>query len=138
MLAKVNIGDFSDASSVSTKGLTRAMVLHPIATGINFIAFLTAIGAGFVGSLLASFVALVAFIVTVVAMIIDFVLFGLVRSHVNDDTSGAVAGYSTAAWTILASAICSLLGTVVVFLTCCSSRMHSRREKPAGSRRRFF
>jgi len=131
--------DFGDASRVSAKGLTRAMVLHPIATGLNFIAFLMAIGAGVIGSLLASVVALLAFIVTLIAMIIDFVLFSIVRSHVNDSSSGAEASYSTAAWTILASAICSLLGTVVVFLTCCSTRMHRRHEsKPVGTRRRWF
>jgi SUR7/PalI family len=117
---------FSDAASSSTHALTKAMILHPIACGLNFIAFLLALGAGIVGSLLASIVALVAFILTVVVMIIDFVLFNIIRSNVNDDGTGASATYGAAAWTVLVSAICSLFGTIIVFFTCCSARLHRR------------
>ena len=35
---------------------------------------------------------------------------------------------SMKAWTILASAICSLFGTIVVFFTCCSGRLHKKRN----------
>src|SRR4051812_11544778 len=102
---------FSTYASDTTRSLTKAMILHPIACGINFIAFLLALGAGVVGSLLASLVALLAFLTTAVACIIDFVLFSIVRSNVNDhgdDATGAHAHYGAAAWTILVSAICSL------------------------------
>jgi hypothetical protein len=62
-------------------------------------------------------------------MIIDFVLFSIVRVKFNDqDFPGASAYYDNAAWTILASSICSLIGCVIVFLTCCSSRLHARRS----------
>ena len=105
------------------------MILHPIACGLNFIAFLLALGAGFVGSLVASLVALLAFLTTAVVLIIDFVLFSVVKSNVNDNDSGARAEFGAAAWTTLVSAICSLVGTVVVFLTCCSGRLHKRRNR---------
>jgi small-conductance mechanosensitive channel len=141
--------EFSDYATDTTRSLTKAMILHPIACGINFIAFMLALGAGFVGSFLASVVALIAFLTTAVAVIIDFVLFSIVRSNVNNDNTGANAFYSTAAWTTLVSAICSLLGTIVVFLTCCSGRLHRRRQRnvmpakteyvsPPRRRRRFF
>jgi hypothetical protein len=109
--------EFSDYAEDSTRSLTRAMILHPIACGLNFIAFMLALGAGTVGSLLASLVALLAFLATAVATIIDFVLFSVVRSNVNDNGTGASAYYSSAAWTLLVSAICSLLGAIVVFFT---------------------
>ncbi len=118
---------FSDYARSSTDGLTKAMILHPIACGVNFIAFLLGLGAGVVGSFLASVVALFGFLLTCVILIIDFVLFSIVRSNVNDDGTGANPNYSTAAWTILVSGICSLLGTIVMFFTCCSGRMHRRR-----------
>lgn len=144
---------FSDYSTRTTRSLTKAMVLHPIACGLNFVAFMLALGAGVVGSLLASLVAALAFLVTLVILIIDFVMFSIIRSNVNDDGTGAHAFYATAAWTILVAAICSLLGTVIVFLTCCSGRLHRRRgvatkhevvaqdgyaPPPATRRRRWF
>lgn len=128
VLGMVENTEFSDAADSTTRGLTKAMVLHPIACGLNFIAFMLGLGAGVVGSLLASMVALLAFLVTCVILIIDFVLFSIVRSNVNGDGSGADPHYSTAAWTILVAGICSLIGTVILFLTCCSGRMHRRRQ----------
>jgi len=142
---------FSDYADDTTRALTKVMILHPIACGLNFIAFMLALGAGFVGSLFASIIALLAFLTTAVAVIIDFVLFSVVRSNVNDrgDQTGAYAYYGAAAWTTLVSAICSLIGTVVVFLTCCSGRLHKRRNRgvapvkegyvaPPPRRRRWF
>lgn len=126
------------------------MVLHPIATGISFLAFILGAGAGFFGSLFAALMSLLAFVVTVVALICDFILFALIRDHVNnsnDDSSGSHATYSVAIWTILAAAVCSLLGSLILFFTCCSARLHKRRGypsakndygTPAGRRRRWF
>jgi hypothetical protein len=58
----------SQVSGADTaRGMTKAMILHPIACGLNFIAFMLALGSGFVGSFLASMVALLAFVVTAVA-----------------------------------------------------------------------
>ena len=141
---------FSDYARDTTRTLTKVMILHPIATGITFIAFMLSLGAGFVGSFLASLVALLAFIVTVVVLITDFVLFSIIRSNVNDGNRGSQVFYTTAMWTLLAAAICTLLGTVVVFFTCCSGRLHERRTRrravkdtsyvspPATRRRRWF
>lgn len=125
-LAGANVG-FSQTAADTTRALTKAMILHPISCGLNFIAFLLALGSGVVGSLLASMVALLAFIVTVAIMIIDFVLFSIVRSNINDNTDYN-AYFGAAAWTTLASAICSLLGTIIVFLTCCSGRRRRRNN----------
>ena len=126
----------SDTARDTTAALTKAMVLHPIACGLNFIAFLLSLGAGVFGSLLASMVALLAFIVTVAIMIIDFVLFSIVRSNINDNTDYN-AYYGAAAWTMLAAAICSLLATVIVFLTCCSGRRKKRNHTAAATKTEY-
>ncbi|KAI0885930.1 pali-domain-containing protein [Annulohypoxylon maeteangense] len=127
----VNGLSFSDAASDSAKALTRVMILHPIATGLTFIAFLLVLGAGVVGGLLASLVSLLAFLVTLVALVCDFVAFAIIRNKINDADSGnaATATWGPAIWTLLVSAICSFLAVFVVFFTCCSSRMHGRRER---------
>lgn len=140
--------NFSNASEDSTKALTRVMVLHPVATGISFIAFLLAVGAGVVGSFLGSLVSLLAFIITAIVLITDFVLFHLVKKHVNDDGSGSKASYGVGLWLILAAGICLLLGAIITFVTCCSSRLHRQRGSSSGKvdpayvaqprRRRFF
>lgn len=119
---------FSSYSRDVTHVLTKVMILHPIATGIAFIAFVLALGAGFFGSVLAAFTSLLAFIVTVVALVCDFVLFSIIRDNVNHDGAGSHAEYSAGIWTILVAAICSLLGSVVLLFTCCSARLHRRRR----------
>ena len=68
---------FSRTASKSADGLTRAMVLHPIACAIAFIAFLLSLGAGVVGSLLGALVAFIAWILTLIVMAVDFTLFGV-------------------------------------------------------------
>lgn len=116
-LADGGATEFSDYADATARSLTQSMILHPIACGLNFVAFMLALGAGTVGSLLASLVALVAFLTTAVATVIDFVLFSIVRSNVLDNGTGADAYYDAAAWTILVSAVCSLVGAVVVFFS---------------------
>ena len=61
----------------SINNLTRAMVLHPIAAVLAFIAFLISAGAGFFGSFLGSVLAFIAWLVTVVVMAIDLAMFGV-------------------------------------------------------------
>ncbi|KAK4121025.1 pali-domain-containing protein [Parathielavia appendiculata] len=135
VMSSLDRTEFSDYAEDTTRGLTRAMILHPISCGLNFIAFLLALGAGVVGSFLASLVALLAFLATAVACVIDFVLFSIVKSNVNDrgNETGTGAYYGAASWTLLVSAICSLLGAIVVFFTCCSARLHRRRSVMSAS-----
>lgn len=147
VMTDVEQTSYSDYSRKVTHGLTKVMILHPIAAGIAFLAFLMALGSGFFGSLLAAFTSLVTFVVTVVALICDFVLFALIRDNVNDQNSEAHAYYSVGIWCVLVAGIASLLGAIIVFFTCCSARLHKRRNRhstvpkndygaPATTRRR--
>ncbi|KAK2615619.1 hypothetical protein N8I77_002363 [Diaporthe amygdali] len=133
LLTNLEETSYSDYSRKVTYGLTKVMILHPIAAGIAFIAFLMAAGSGFFGSLLAAFTSLAAFVVTVVALICDFVLFAIIRDNVNDQDNNSHAYYSAGIWTILIAGICSLLGAIIVFFTCCSARLHKRRNSRHAS-----
>lgn len=120
--------DFNGAQVNTSKGLTRVMVLHPIACALAFLAFLSAAGSGICGALIGAVTASVAFVITVVVMATNFVLFGIIKSHVNDDGSGSHANFSVGMWTLVAAMVCLFFGTLVVFFTCCSSRMHRQNH----------
>ncbi|TGJ84935.1 hypothetical protein E0Z10_g3843 [Xylaria hypoxylon] len=125
-----NVADssFSDYAHSTAKGLTKVMVLHPIATGLAFISFFLALGAGIVGSFLAALGAFITFIVVAVVVITDFVSFAIVKSAVNDSSDTVVASWGPAAWTTLVAGILCLFAAVILLFTCCSARLHRRRE----------
>jgi large-conductance mechanosensitive channel len=118
----------SEISSNTAKAMTYVMVLHPIAAGLCFIAFLLAIGAGIFGSLMSTLVSVAAFIATIIALACDFAGFSIIRRRVNRDTN-ATASWSVGIWLVLAAAILCLIGTVAVFITCCSGRRKKSREQ---------
>jgi hypothetical protein len=130
VIANIDQTSFNTASKDTTKALTRVMVLHPVACGLAFIAFLLALGAGFCGAIFAAMTALITWIVTVVVLACDFTLFGIIKNHINgsNDDSGSSAAYGPGIWTLLAAMITLLIGTVLVLLTCCSSRMHRQNK----------
>jgi uncharacterized membrane protein len=129
-MARIEQSDFNDAEENTSKALTRVMVLHPVACVLSFIAFLLALGSGFIGAIFAAAVSTLAFIVTVVVMACDFVLFGIVRNKVNGNREGdSTAEWSVGIWTILAAMILLFLATVIVLLTCCSKRIHDKRAR---------
>jgi hypothetical protein len=145
IMAQIDGTGFSTASGDTADSLTRVMVLHPIACGLAFIAFLLALGAGFIGSLFAALVSAVAFIITLVVMATDFVWAGIIKNHVNSDGTGSHAYYSVAMWTILAAMILLFFATFLVLFSCCSSRRDNRTSKVGGgyvngttTRRRFW
>lgn len=138
--------DFSSASASTAKGLTRVMVLHPVALGLCFIAFLLCISTGIVGSFLASLVSLISFVVTLVAMICDFIALGIIKRHVNDNGVSR-AKWGSGIWLILVAWLFTLIGAAVVFVTCCFARRKKKSERQkeswneapaAGRRRRRF
>ncbi|POR39175.1 Uncharacterized protein TPAR_00641 [Tolypocladium paradoxum] len=146
VMSEIDGTDFSSAAENTSKGLTRVMVLHPVATGLCFIAFLLCLGTGIVGSLLATLSALLAFVVTVVAMICDFVSFSIIKHDVNDHNRSK-AEWGPAIWLMLVAAVLTLFASVIVFVTCCAGRSKKKRESrtkegwtdpAAATRRRFW
>jgi Na+/serine symporter len=145
-MAQIDGTGFSTASGDTANALTKVMILHPIACGLAFIAFLLAIGSGFCGSLLASMVSAVTFIITLVVMATDFVAFGIIKNAVNNDGTGSHAYYSVGMWTILAAMIVLFFATIIIFFSCFTSRRAPRTSKIDGAyangipttRRRFW
>merc|ERR1711977_245741 len=68
IMTRIENTDFGSASENTSEGLTRVMVLHPVACALSFLA----LGSGFIGALFAAFMSALAFIVTIVVMATDF------------------------------------------------------------------
>ncbi|KAM0494213.1 hypothetical protein ACHAP8_008809 [Fusarium lateritium] len=120
--------DLSEIGSGTAKALTYVMVLHPIGAGLCFISFLLALGAGIFGSLMSTLISIAAFLVTIIALACDFAGLSIIRRRINRDTS-ATASWSVGIWLVLAAAILCLIGTIAVFITCCSGRRRKSREQ---------
>lgn len=147
-MERIDNTDFNRASVDTTKALTRVMILHPIVTGLAFISFLLSVGSGVCGALFAALFAALTWALTVVVMATDFVLFGIIKNHINGDkdNSGSKAEYSVAMWTLLVGMIALFFGTFMVLFTCFSARRHRNDVRttkteyvaPATTRRRFW
>ena len=57
--------------------LTKAMILHPIAAGIAFFAFLISAASGSLGSVLGGVIAFITWLVALAVMAIDLAMFGV-------------------------------------------------------------
>ena len=140
-MAIIDKVSFSTIAAGTSDGLTRVMVLHPVACGLAFVAFLTSLGAGVVGSLIGGVVAFIAWVLTLVCLAVDFSLFGIIRHHVNKDGHNH-AYFGSAIWCLLAAFITLFLGMVIVLFTCFSARREKkganvlRHEKAAATPRK--
>jgi hypothetical protein len=126
IMSQIDGPKYSTSGGDTADALTRVMILHPIACGLAFIAFLLALGSGFCGALLASIVAAVAWLITLIVMACDFALFGIIKNNVNNDGSGSNAYYSTGMWTVLAAMVALFIAMFLVLFSCCNSRRTRR------------
>jgi uncharacterized membrane protein len=125
--------DFSEAAANSADGLTRALVLNPVACALTFLSFLIACGAGLIGSLIGVIVGLVAWFVTLVVMAIAFAAFGIVKNDVNDSNNNANAYYGSGMWLLLAAFVIQFFGLIIVFFTCFSAKRQRNRERAGAA-----
>jgi len=103
----------SSITNALSKATTGALVLHPIACGLTFLALLCSLGllhprtAGTrLSSLLTLFTSVFAAFITTVVFLIDVILVGVLHSHVSKDTGGDVsASYGDAVWMTLGAAL---------------------------------
>ncbi|GAA5908895.1 Isy1p [Sporobolomyces salmoneus] len=98
-------GNGVDQSTQDTiRSVTKAFVVHPIATGIAFLAFLIAACSDRIGFLCASLFTLFSFIVTVVCVVLDIVFFYVVRRYVENNYDVNVdINYSAGTWVTVAA-----------------------------------
>ena len=120
------------------------MILHPIACGVAFIAWIVSIGAGVIGSLFAVLAALVAWILCLIVMATDFSTFGVLRHHVNHDKSGSHAYFGSAMWCLCVAFVLLFFAMVIVTFTCFSARREKKKtitaqkEAKAAPRKKRF
>jgi amino acid transporter len=103
------------------------MILHPIACGVAFVAWLLSIGGAVVGSLFGVLAALVAWVLCLIVMATDFSLFGILRHHVNHDRSGSRAEFGPAMWCLCVAFVLLFFAMIIVTLTCFSARREKRK-----------
>ena len=108
---------------------TRALILHPIAAGIAFIAQIIALASNQFGFLCASLIVFLAFLVSMVCLVLDFALFGVVRNAINGNVAGSPASYGNASWMVLGATAALLISTLFTLFACCcgGDRRSSRR-----------
>jgi len=125
----------SEVQDIS-RGITAALVLHPIAAGLTFLALLFSLHHAFTSrpSRLSVIVTLpltiLASLVTTVIFAVDVAFIVIARNQLTSDTSGAVSlGFGNAVWMVLGAMIALWLGIIAVSLgVCCNG---SRRTKAA-------
>ena len=115
----------------TVNNLTKVLVLHPVAAGIAFFAFLVTLCADRLGFICAAFIAFLAFVVSLVAMIFDFVVFGIVKHEITNNTTGS-ADYGSATWMTLAATIILFFAIFIVFFSCCTGMRNKKREHSNG------
>ncbi|KAM0251695.1 hypothetical protein ACHAQJ_008065 [Trichoderma viride] len=120
---------FSKSDRDGAKVLTRVLILHPIAAGLTFLAFLLCLGTSFLGSFVASLFSALAFVATLIAMACDFAAFGIIKHAVNSRGTNIHARWGPAVWCILVAAVLTLVATILVFITCCAGRVKKNRTR---------
>lgn len=91
--------------------LTKTLILHPIACGLAGLAFifgLCGIGGTRFGTVMMTLMSALAAIVTLVAWVIDMVLFGIARLHYREH--GTSAQYGNANWLTLGALVALTIG----------------------------
>ncbi|KAF8124272.1 hypothetical protein K438DRAFT_2002851 [Mycena galopus ATCC 62051] len=130
-ISALGINAFSGAKAASLHGLTEGLILHQIAAGIAGIAFLLAVCSHRLGYLFASAVAFIAFLFSLAVLIIDFIVFGAVKDHV--DTNGGTAKWGNAIWMVLAATIVLFFASIATCFACVTARRHTRNRKASAA-----
>jgi hypothetical protein len=112
-------------SNAILNGLSKGLILHPIAAGITFIALLFALSTHIIVDVLAAFVTFLAFLTTLIVFIFDIVLFVTARHRINDSLPGSPARLGNAFWMVMAAMIAQFLAMFLV----CFGGFKRRRER---------
>jgi len=114
---------FSSSTTTTLNNIIRALVLHAIAAAITGVAFTVSLGAKRIGFIFASLIATVAWVLGLLAIILDFVAFSIVRRHV--DVPGMNSQYSTAIWLAVVAFLLAFLGSIILAF----GRIEERRKQ---------
>ncbi|GAA5821769.1 hypothetical protein JCM10212_004797 [Sporobolomyces blumeae] len=123
-------GVISQSTQDTVRAVTKAFVVHPIACGLAFLAFLIAACSDRIGFLFASFVTFFVFIVTVACVVLDIVFFYVVRRYIEDNFDVNVdINYSAGTWITVAALACEFVAFFATCCACCTARRNRRRQE---------
>lgn len=112
--------DYSTLSVKSLDHITYALILHPIVTGLSFLAFFIACVSSPIGYYFAAFFAALAWLGTVLVFVLDNLLFAILRGHliaINSTSTQTVYGLGIEA---TAGGLAALsLAAIFSLATCC-------------------
>jgi len=131
------VGDalhISGFENLISRTLTAALVLHPVACGLTFLAFVISLAMlrrGTTGSRIASTLTLatagLAALITTIIFLIDVILVAVVRKRVNDHSNGDVTlNWGNAVWMTLGATV-ALWGSLAG--ACCGICACGRRDR---------
>lgn len=115
-------------AAATVNGLTNVMVLHPVTAGLAFITFILSLTSGVFGGILSMLATLFTFIVALVVVVCDFVLFSYVRNKIQDANRDSWAMYGAGAWCALAGLVLIFVAFIISFITCCAGRREKKRQ----------
>ena len=124
-----------DYDNSSADRASKALILHPIACGLAFIAQIVALASVQFGFLFASLIVFLAFLVSLVCMVLNFAIFGIVRNAINGNVAGSPASYGNATWLVLAATISLLIATLFTLFACCCGG--DRKERKYGRKNQY-
>jgi len=118
---------------------TRGLAVHPVATGITFIALLLSLSQHITVTLLASLASFLAAVLTLIAFAIDIALFAYVKHQINKlpDVSGSTKT-GPGFWLTFVSLILLLLGGCTVCFGRRRDRMAGATSYPSKTQRPFL
>lgn len=140
--------NFKPTRGGTANSLTRAMILHPIACGLAFIAFLSTLGGRTIMSSMSGLlITLLDWGLVLCSLAVDFTAFGIIKHEVNSQANGVfpTAKFGSAMWCLVASFILmsgSLLIMAMSFVGAVRQRRAERQRANnmqaanAGARRK--
>ncbi|OTA70790.1 pali-domain-containing protein [Hypoxylon sp. EC38] len=97
-------------------GLTKAMILHPLATGFSFLTLVSSVfPRKLIPLVIAPLLSSLTTLLALIALICDLVLFSRAESTLEGATDMAFGSFDTGMWLLLVAVICLIFSTV--FLT---------------------
>ena len=95
---------------------------------MTFLSLLVSLCSDRLGFVFASLLALFAFLASLAATILDFILFTTIRHEVNDNTTRN-ASFGAAIWITLAATVLLFFSVFFVLFSCCTSRRNDRHAR---------
>ncbi|GAA6034976.1 hypothetical protein JCM8097_002122 [Rhodosporidiobolus ruineniae] len=120
-------GVLSTSAEKAINATTSALVLHPVACGVSFLAFLVAACSDRLGYLFAALIAVLAAVIALISMVLDLVLFYVVKKWIKDHDVPVTVEYSYGTWLTVAAFACLFVGVFATACACVTDRRHRRR-----------